>query len=57
MEQLLERKINYFFSSRHRARDDIQAPLRQLQALGRLALVGGMLRDLALFGNAGFRSA
>ncbi len=56
MERLLKRKLNYFFSTHYRARDDIQATLSQLRALGQLALVGGMMRHLALFGNAGFRS-
>lgn len=56
MERQLENRVRYFFSSRHRGRDDVRCTLRDLRRHGRLFLVGGMLRDLALFGNAGFNS-
>lgn len=56
MERQLKRKIHYFIKSPYRGRADIRSTLRDLSAQGRLAIVGGMLRDVALFGNAGFRS-
>lgn len=56
MERQLENRVRYFFGSRYRGRDDVRTALQELQKHGRLVLVGGMLRDLALFGNAGFRS-
>ena len=56
MERQLESRIQYFFRSRYRGREDVRNVLRDLRRHGRLVLVGGMLRDLALFGNAGFRS-
>ncbi|MEO9823291.1 MAG: hypothetical protein ABJO29_15575 [Yoonia sp.] len=56
MNEKLENKVKYFFKSPYRGREDVRASLRTLQQFGRLVLVGGMLRDLSLFGNAGFRS-
>lgn len=56
MDNSLEKKVTYFFSSPYRGRDDVRRSIRGLQRFGRLALVGGMLRDLSLFGNADFRS-
>ena len=56
MEHQLERKVRYFFSSRYRGRADIRGTFSQLKDMGHLAVVGGMLRDLALFGNEGFSS-
>ncbi len=56
MEHLLERKIRYFMTSPYRGRDGVRSTLKELQRYGRLALIGGMLRDVALFGNAGFKS-
>ncbi|QPZ91939.1 hypothetical protein [Thioclava electrotropha] len=56
MERELESKVQYFFASRYRGREDVRDTVRELRRHGRLVLVGGMLRDLALFGNTGFRS-
>lgn len=56
MERQLESRVHYFFRSRYRGRKDVHVVLKDLRKHGRLVLVGGMLRDLALFGNAGFRS-
>ncbi|MEL6768267.1 MAG: hypothetical protein AAFP17_13880 [Pseudomonadota bacterium] len=56
MESQLERRVHYFFKSRYRGREDVRDALKDLRRHGRLVLIGGMLRDLALFGNAGFRS-
>lgn len=56
MDNSLEKKVKYFFSSPYRGRDDVRRTISALQRFGRLALVGGMLRDLSLFGNAQFRS-
>jgi hypothetical protein len=56
MERQLENRIRYFFTSRYRGREDVRSTLMDLRKYGRLVLIGGMLRDLALFGNAGFRS-
>ena len=56
MEQLLDKKIRYFLNSHHRGRAEVRKTLAELRLHGRLALVGGMLRDIALFGNAGFNS-
>lgn len=56
MKQQLERKTRYFFSSTYRGRNDVHNTLRELQCMGRVVVIGGMLRDLALFGNAEFCS-
>lgn len=56
MQRQLESRVRYFFSSRRRGREDIRCTLNDLWKHGRLFLVGGMLRDLALFGNKGFNS-
>ena len=56
MTEQLEKKVQYFFSSPYRGREDVQDSLHKLRRFGRLALVGGMLRDISLFGNAGFKS-
>tara|TARA_E500000318_G_scaffold107776_1_gene117538 strand:- start:3798 stop:4571 length:774 start_codon:yes stop_codon:yes gene_type:complete len=56
MERQLESRIRYFFRSRYRGREDVRRSLKELQNHGSLVLVGGMLRDLALFGNDGFKS-
>ena len=56
MERQLESRVHYFFRSRYRGREDVHSSLRELRTYGRVVLIGGMLRDLALFGNAGFRS-
>lgn len=56
MERLLEKRTRYFFSSRYRGRAGVHSTLHDLEEMGQVVLIGGMLRDLALFGNAQFRS-
>lgn len=56
MEPQLKKKVEYFLTSKRRGREDVSHTLCELQELGDVAVVGGMLRDIALFGNAGFRS-
>ncbi len=56
MESRLERRLRHFLATRRCGREDVRQALKELSVHGRLVLIGGMLRDLALFGNAGFRS-
>ncbi|CDX27986.1 conserved hypothetical protein [Mesorhizobium sp. ORS 3359] len=56
MERLVEKKVLYFLSSRYRGREDVRDTLRELREYGRLVMIGGAIRDIALFGNAGFKS-
>jgi len=56
MPKQLERKVKYFLSSHYRGRAGVREALDHLLRFGSLALVGGMLRDISLFGNAGFKS-
>lgn len=56
MEQLLEKRLHYFLNSPYRDRAPVRQTIRELRSLGRLAIVGGMLRDIALLGNANFAS-
>lgn len=56
MEHLIENRVRYFLNSRYRGREDVRRALGELSRHGRLVLIGGMLRDVALFGNAGFKS-
>ena len=56
MKGKLERRVEYFFSSRYRHRRDVRIVLEELRDLGRVVLIGGMLRDLAVLGNSDFRS-
>jgi hypothetical protein len=56
MKTRVERRLKYFFASRHRGRADVHRVLANLTEMGELALIGGMIRDVALFGNIGFRS-
>ncbi|MDO5705808.1 MAG: hypothetical protein Q4G49_12165 [Paracoccus sp. (in: a-proteobacteria)] len=56
MEHLLEKRVRYFLNSPYRGREDVRRTLRELHAHGHLVLIGGMLRDVAMFGNAGFKS-
>ncbi|WP_404933569.1 hypothetical protein [Nitratireductor sp. L15S-10] len=56
MEHHLKKKIQYFLNSPYRGRDDVRRTVSELRAYGDIALIGGMLRDVALFGNAAFRS-
>jgi hypothetical protein len=54
MKRQLNRKLQYFFSSQRRGRDGIHEILNQLNTTGEIVLIGGMIRDLTLFGNAKF---
>ena len=56
MERQLKNRIRYFFSWRYRGREDVRRTFEDLRKYGQLALMGGMLRDLTLFGNRGFKS-
>lgn len=56
MEYLLEKRVRYFLNSPYRGRENMWPTLRELRAQGHLVLIGGMLRDVAMFGNAGFKS-
>ena len=56
MENQLKKLVRYFLSSDYRDREDVRRVLGELEGLGQLVLLGGMLRDLALFGNREFRS-
>jgi hypothetical protein len=56
MQHLLEKRIRYFFASPYRGREDVHRTLKGLRDYGRLVLIGGMLRDIAMFGNASFNS-
>lgn len=56
MNLRLKKKLHYFFNSHHRGREGMRQALNKLREHGRLALVGGMLRDIALFGNLEFKS-
>jgi hypothetical protein len=56
MQQEVEKRVKYFLRSRYRGREDVRRNLNELSAYGHLVLIGGMLRDVALFGNARFKS-
>ena len=56
MEHLLEKRVRYFLTSKYRSREEVRRTLDELRNFGKLVLIGGMLRDLALFGNVGFCS-
>jgi hypothetical protein len=56
MERQLERRVRYFFDSQRRGRSDVLRFIRALEGVGQLVVIGGMLRDLMLLGNARFRS-
>lgn len=50
------RRASYFFRSGRRSRGEVASFADRLADLGSVAVIGGMLRDLSLAGNAGFRS-
>jgi hypothetical protein len=56
MENLLKKRVRYFLASRRRGRDQVRDTIRELTEMGAVVLIGGMLRDLALSGNAHFHS-
>lgn len=56
MHRKLEKRLNYFLRSDYRGRKDVRQTMSLLRSYGRLAIVGGMLRDLTLFGNIEFKS-
>ena len=53
---VLSRRLKYFFSSSYRGRVDAHETISELRKLGRVGLIGGMLRDLTLFNNLEFTS-
>ena len=48
MERLLKNKVRYFLSSSRRGRSEIHHVLKYMQTCGTVAIIGGLLRDLAL---------
>ena len=56
MEHLIKKRIQYFLSSNYRGRGEIRRILPELQKFGQVVVFGGILRDLALFGNRIFCS-
>ena len=56
MDHPLNKRVRYFFSTRYRHRSEVHETLGEFNSMGRVAAVGGMLRDLALFGNRSFCS-
>jgi hypothetical protein len=56
IEGLLRERLRYFLSSSWRGRREVVATIDRLALLGDVVIFGGMLRDLLLFGNAGFDS-
>ncbi|MBF0137536.1 MAG: hypothetical protein HQL65_14970 [Magnetococcales bacterium] len=55
-EHILKKKLQYFFSSQYRGRKEIQETLLKIEKFGRMVLIGGMIRDIALWGNLRFHS-
>ena len=56
MHRNLKQKLRYFLETEYRNRSEVREVLSQLAGLGRIAIIGGMLRDLSLFGNYRFKS-
>ena len=56
MEYKTKRKFYYFFRTNYRHRKYAQDGLNKLRQYGDIVLIGGMLRDIILFGNWGFKS-
>ena len=56
MERLLKKRVRYFLSSRYRGRGEIHFALEKMQQFGPIVVIGGILRELALFDNTRFRS-
>lgn len=56
MERSLKKKLRYFLSSHYRGRTETQKVLEDMQHFGPTVLIGGILRDLALYNNTEFRS-
>ena len=56
MKEHLESRLAYFFRSRRRWRGEVHELVRQLQELGPVIVIGGMVRDLALRSNLEFTS-
>lgn len=51
-----KKRLSYFFDTERRGRRSVHDAVNSLQAVGQVAVIGGMLRDLILFGNRGFKS-
>lgn len=56
MKDTLEKRLEYFFLYRHRHRGELRLAIDELQSMGHVVLIGGMLRDLAVLGNLRFQS-
>ena len=56
MERLLKQRVRYFLSSRYRGREEIHRALEEMRQFGPIVIIGGILRELALFDNSSFRS-
>ena len=56
MKEQLENKLKYMLSSQHRERGSAHSMISELQKIDDVALVGGAIRDIALFGNRTFSS-
>lgn len=55
-KERLSKRVLYYLSSHKRGRHVVGAFIEELSQLGEVAIIGGMLRDLTLFGNREFSS-
>ena len=56
MQKAIERRLEYFFKSRRRWRNEVHEVVAKLQEFGPIVVIGGMIRDLAQRGNREFGS-
>ena len=56
MQETIEKRLEYFFRTRQRRREEVQDVVVKLQEFGPVVVIGGMIRDLALVGNRKFGS-
>lgn len=54
--KLIKQRVCYFFDDKRHGRWSVHDAVRDLRQFGEVAVIGGMLRDLLLFGNRGFKS-
>lgn len=52
----LKKRISWFLSSSSDGRDEVRNFIFKLESFGQVAIFGGMLRDLSICGNGGFKS-
>ena len=52
----LKKRISRFLYSKSFARDEIRLFIDKIKPLGDVVIIGGMLRDLSILGNEGFKS-